>query len=230
MSSIYLIDYYSNSIDSIIHRSSIISKLIFLVLVLSSILLTKSLINLLFIVSTIFILIIVAKLPFLKILKWSLFLVFFASLFAVSQIGYGLLPIQTTLKAMSASLLMLLIICTTPYPEIFSIFNRISTTLASIMFLSYRFFFLLLDEIEMKLKAIKIRGGYSGSLIKRMKNIGMLIGSLFILSIEKSERIYNILRIRGFKGKVYCFREHEFAPRDLLLIGIGLIILLGMFV
>lgn len=229
MSSIYLIDYYSNSIDSIIHRSSIISKLIFLVLVLSSILLAKSLINLLFIASTIIILIILAKLPFFKILKWSLFIVFFASLFAVSQIGYGLLPIQTILKALSASLLMLLIICTTPYPEIFSIFNGISTTLASIMFLSYRFFFLLLGEIEMKLSIMKVRGGYSSSLIKRMENIGMLIGSLFISSIEKSERIYNILRIRGFKGRVYYFGEHKFTPRDLLLIGVGSIVLLVMF-
>ncbi len=230
MSSIYIIDYYSNNLESVIHKSSTISKIIFLILVLISILLTKSLFKLLLIIFVIITLIKVAKLPILKILSWSLFLVFFASLFAISQISYGLLPLQTILRAFCASSLMFLIICTTPYPRIFSVFNKISTTLASIMFLSYRFFFLLLDEMEVKLKILKVRGGYSGSLLKRMKNIGMLIGSLFISSIEKSERIYNILRIRGFKGKIYSFEEHKFRLSDLFLVIIGIIIFLVIFI
>jgi len=223
MSSIYLIDYYSNNIDSPIHKISPISKLLFFLLILLSILFSNRVQHLLILIAIIVSLILIAKLPLLKILKWSLYLAFFASIFAISQIGYGILPILTFLKAESAALLALFIVCTTPYPKIFSMVNKISTTLASTMFLSYRFFFLLIDEVEMKLKCMKVRGGYSGGIIKKIKNIGSLIGYLLVSSIEKSERIYNALKVRGFRGRIYSLSESKIGIRDSPLIAVGAI-------
>ena len=91
------------------------------------------------------------------------------------------------------------------------------------MFLSYRFFFLLIDEVEMKLKCMKVRGGYSGGIIKKIKNIGSLIGYLLVSSIEKSERIYNALKVRGFRGKIYSLSESKIGIRDFPLIAVGAI-------
>ena len=226
MSSIYLIDHYSNSIKSIVHGSSVRSKLLFLFLTLTAILLSKSVYDLVLIILVELLLIKVANLPLIKLFRWSLYAGFFASLFAMSQLGHGYLPLQTLLKAEGASLLILLIICTTPYTMLFSLFNNISTTLASTMFLTYRFFFLMVDEMETKIKILKIRGGYSGGIVKTMKNLGMVMGQTFITCIDKSQRIYSILSVRGFAGKVFSLKKDRFRLLDSIIITAGVLILI----
>lgn len=227
MSSIYLIDYYSNTIKSVIHRVTVVSKTIFLLLVLLSIVVSKSFSSLFLILFIIIVLIMMAKLPVLKILKWSLYPAFFASLFAISQIQYGLLPLQTMLRAIDAVLLTLLIVCTTPYPAFFSLVSRVSIILANVFFTAYRYFFLVVDEIQTKIRVMKVRGGYIGGPIKILKNIGLLIGRLFIHSIERSERLYDIMVVRGYQGVVFSRISLKFGLADLLFIAIGIVILVA---
>lgn len=230
MSSIYLVDYYSNTIKSVIHQITVIPKIIFLLFVLFSVVISKSLFDLLLIFFVIVFLIVIAQLPFLKILKWSLYPAFFASLFAISQIQYGLLPLQTMLKAIDAACLVLFVICTTPYPALFSLFGKISTLLANVFFMTYRFFFLIIDEIQTKIMMLKIRGGYAGGPIQTLKNIGSTIGRLFIHSIERSEKLYDIMITRGYRGVMFSRTSFRFRLFDLLFIGFGALIFLVIII
>jgi len=175
--------------------------------------------------SFLFFLMILAKLPIGLLLKWSFYPIFFSSIFALSQLGYGTLPLISIIKAEDAALLMLLLVTTTPYPRIFLLFQRISTTLTSVMFLTYRFFFLLIDNIETKIKVLKVRGGFVGGLQKKLKNIGMVIGEVFISSIDDAEKIYKILMVRGFNGRVYSLTEEKIGIDDVVLIFVSLLIL-----
>lgn len=226
MSSVYLIDYYSNITKSVIHQITAASKIIFLLLVLFSIVISKSFLNLFLIFLIIILLITVAKIPLLKILKWTIYPAFFASLFALSQIQYGLLPLQTMLRAVDAALLVIFIICTTPYPAIFSLLGKISPFLANLFFMTYRDIFLIIDKIQTKMKMLKVRGGYSGGITKTFKNLGLMIGHFLVYSLEKSEQLYSLLLVRGYRGLMSLKVNYKFGLLDLLLIALGNLILL----
>ncbi|MEM3062613.1 MAG: energy-coupling factor transporter transmembrane component T [Nitrososphaerota archaeon] len=229
MNSIYLIDYYSNLGKSSIHKLTIISKVIFFFCILFSIILSKTFSHLFFILFLIIFLIVLAQLPFLKILKWSLYPTFFAFLFAVSQINYGLLPFQTMLRALNAALLMLFMICTTPYPTLFNLIGRLSPFLASVFFMTYRYFFLIISEIQTKIKLMRIRGGYAGGIFMILKNLGQVIGHILIHFVEKSERLYNLMLIRGYRGKMFSKISYQFRILDLLFVMAGILIFLSLF-
>ena len=229
MSSIYLIDYYANSLKSDLHQMNNKTKFIFFLLFLFSILFTPSLSDLFFIFLIIFILILLAHLPLLKIFLWSIYPLFFAALFALSQIKFGLLPLKTLFRAWDASLLMLLLIYTTPYPLFFSFLKKISSPLASVFFLSYRYFFLIIDEIQRRNQMMKIRGGYQGGIKKSLKNIGVLIANLLIFTFQKGEKLYQLLLVRGYRGKMFSRRDFKMGIKDFFLIGVGLSIFLMVF-
>ncbi len=225
MSSIYLIDYYSNGIESFVHQRTTPAKIIFLLLILSSIVISHSLSFLIAILFLIIILIFLSRLSFAKLIKWALYPAFFAAIFALSQIKNPSLSLQTMLRATDAALLCLLIICTTPYPKIFSLISKVSPFLANIFFLTYQFIFLLIDGIEVRVKMMRIRGGYSGGIMRSLKNVGLTISHFLIHSVEKSERFYNFLIARGFRGAIHTRIDYRFNFLDLLLIGIGLEVL-----
>lgn len=224
MNEIYLIDYYSNNIRSLFHQRPALTKLFFLLLILLSIVISKSVFDLVLIFFTIIALIILAQLPFFKIFKWSLYPVFFALIFAVSQIKFGLLPLKTILKALDATLLMFFIFCTTPYPVFVSLILKISPILANTFFFTYRYFFLIISGIQTKFKVMRIRGGFSGGVLRTLKNIGLVIGSLFLSSIEKSQIVYEALIRRGFRGKFFIKESYQLKPFDFFFILMGLII------
>lgn len=226
MSSIYLIDYYSTSVKSFFHQTTPISKIIFLFVVLFFIIICRSVEWLIFILFLLFFLAFLAKLPPFKILKWALLPVFFSLFFALSQIGFGKLPYITILRAYDSAVLLLFVAATTPYNSLFSVFGKISPFLSNLIFIAYRFLFLIADEIETKFKMLKIRGGYSGGLIKTLKNVSFMLGKIFIHSFEKGEQIYKLLLARGYKGIVFLRVDYKFRINDFVLIFIAIFIFL----
>lgn len=201
MSEIYLIDYYANILKSPLHTLNPLTKVVFLVFILLSIILSTSISSLLLVFCLLIFLIILAKLPLFKILQWSLYPLFFASLFVISQIHYGTLPLITLLRALNAAVCLLFIFCTTPYPAIFSLLAKISQPLGLLFFLTYRYFFLIIDELQTKIKLMKVRGGFNQP-SKVLKNLAFAIGHFLIYALEKGERCYDILLIRGYRGRM----------------------------
>jgi cobalt/nickel transport system permease protein len=230
MSEIYLIDYYSNIITSPFHRLTPLTKIIFLAFLLLSIILSKSILFLLLIFGLVISLILISNLPLFKILKWILYPIFFAVLFSISQIQYGLLPLLTFLRAVCAALCLFLIFCTTPYPVIFSFFGKISPSLMNLFFFTYRYLFLIIDEIQKKLKILKIRGGYA-NYAKIFKNIAYVIGHFLVHSLEKSDGFYHICQIRGYRGRLSFKTDYKLSLNDFIFAGLAfLIFIFAVFV
>lgn len=98
--------------------------------------------------------------------------------------------------------------------------------MANVFFITYRCFFLIIDEIQTKIEMMKIRGGYAGGPIKILKNVGLVLGRLFIHSIERSEKLYDLLVVRGYRGVIFSRISYKFGLSDLLLIVIGITTLL----
>ena len=57
-----------------------------------------------------------------------------------------------------------------------------------------------------------------------------MIGSLFLRSYERSERIYAAMISRGFKGDIRTMRSGNLGPSDLVIIGAFLAYLLAVLV
>lgn len=221
MSSIYLIDYYANKKELPFQKMSVYFKLIFFVLTLFSIVTSNSLLILGVVIFTVYSLAVAGKLPFFKVFKWALYPTFFALIFAISQIG-STLAIRTLLRAFSAASLAIFFSFTTPYQQTFGIISKVSPFLGSLLFLTYRYLFMFISAIERKIKMVKIRGGGQ----KKIRSLGKIVGFFIISFLNRSENIYKILKIRGFKGKIGRTPEFKISFYDFFILTIGILIFL----
>ena len=102
----------------------------------------------------------------------------------------------------------LLLAYTTPFADLIDALRalRIPTVIVSIISFMYRYLAVLTDEAGRMSRARRSRsaeaprGRSGGSLTWRAKVTGSMVGSLFIRSYERSERIYAAMLARGFTG------------------------------
>ncbi len=225
------IDNLSLNGNSILHKAGTISKVILTLLILISIIVSKDLYRLSGLISIVLALFVVGKIPIVQIghlaLYPALFSVFFAVLSAQQGWVAGLVII---LKAVGAALTMLLLITTTPYVDVFSVFSLFMPSLiVDIFLMTYRSFFIIADKLNNLLTSIRLKGGYKPwQIVLNFKTIASMLGTLIIQSFEMSERMYKIYELRGYSGKIPIRTDLKPATKlDFLLCLAGLIILTG---
>ena len=104
----------------------------------------------------------------------------------------------------------LLLAYTTPFADLIDALRalRIPTVIVSIISFMYRYLAVLPDEAGRMNRARQARsaeaprGRSGGSLGWRARVTGAMVGSLFIRSYERSERIYAAMLARGFTGQL----------------------------
>ena len=102
---------------------------------------------------------------------------------------------------------------------------KLPAILVSVVMLMYRYLFVLVDEAQRMLRARSARSaaigtGSGGSVVWRAKSAGGMAGSLFIRTLDRSERIYMAMLARGYDGGI---RQQTAAPlRRLALVQISL--------
>jgi cobalt/nickel transport system permease protein len=94
----------------------------------------------------------------------------------------------------------------------------------------YRYIFVIADEALRLFRAREARsanpeGKAAGSIRWRASVLGGMIGSLFIRSYERSERIYAAMLSRGFDGEVRTLRVQEMGLADVLTMGAFIVFL-----
>ena len=91
---------------------------------------------------------------------------------------------------------------------------KLPETLVAVVMLMYRYLFVLVEEAQRMLRARAARSaavgpGSGGSLIWRASSAGGMAGSLFIRTLDRSERIYMAMLARGYDGSI---RQRGAAP------------------
>lgn len=102
----------------------------------------------------------------------------------------------------------LLLTFTTPFHDLVDALRdlRLPRILVAIIGFMYRYLAVLGDEASRMLRARSARsataaaGASGGSIGWRARVTGQMVGSLFLRSYERSERIYDAMRARGFDG------------------------------
>jgi cobalt/nickel transport system permease protein len=149
-----------------------------------------------------------------KLASWSL-----------SITDQGIIAFTSILtKAWLAVLMATLLSVTTTFPELLSAMRalRIPKVIVSIVSFMYRYIFVIADEALRLQRAKEARsanphGNRGGSLLWRAKVLGGMIGSLFLRSYERSERIYAAMLSRGFDGQIRTMRSQGLESSDVMI-------------
>ena len=130
------------------------------------------------------------------------------TLFALTGTREGLdFFISVLLKSWASVTAAVVLTATTPPLRLLEALRalRIPAVLVAIVMLMYRYLFVLVDEAQSLMRARTARSAAigpksGGSLVWRAKSVGGMAGSLFIRTLDRSERIYMAMLARGYDG------------------------------
>lgn len=129
----------------------------------------------------------------------------------------GLLRL-TVLSAKLAGMisLMLVLLATTPLPEVFKAARALGLPrlLVLLLLLTYRYVFLLMEEFARLRIALRVRGFRNSANLHSYRTIGQVAGTLLVRSQERSDRVAQAMRCRGFDGEFRTLHEFRAGWRD----------------
>jgi len=134
----------------------------------------------------------------------------------------GLTVLWNTLaKAWLSTLGLILLSATTPFPRLLRGLERLGLPRVMVMILSfmYRYIFVLVDEAMRMQRARESRSvatshPFSRRWLWQISALGGVIGTLFIRSYERGERVYRAMLARGYDGEIRTLSELRFSLAD----------------
>jgi cobalt/nickel transport system permease protein len=247
------IDQYSN-LDSLIHKLDPRTKLIATIAFILAVVITPVTEWPAFVGYALFIsvLTLVSRLPLLYVLKRALLIIPFVLLIGVFNIFRPGEPLTTmhlwhwqlsithegllvfwnvSAKAIISSLALILLSSTTRFTNLLRGLQTLRMPKVLVMTLSfaYRYIFVLIDEAMRMWRARESRN-FGGRWIWQIKTIGNMIGTLFIRSYERGERVYAAMLSRGYEGQVRGIDTLSFTPVDAYFAAIAVLFLASMCV
>jgi cobalt/nickel transport system permease protein len=155
--------------------------------------------------------------PLSFILKRSLIIIPFALMIGLFNLFFKPFLVFFNILAKSwLSVLALIILSTTSdFPTLLKALEslgvpRLFTTILSFM---YRYIFTLLDQVK-KLERARAARSYGRRGLFQMRAVGNMLGSLFINTYERGERIYQAMLARGYHGHAHTPRRFVLTAAD----------------
>jgi cobalt/nickel transport system permease protein len=137
-------------------------------------------------------------------------------------------------KAWLSVLIATMLVTSTTFPDLVSAMRslRVPKILVSVISFMYRYIFVIADEALRLNRARESRsaspkGAAQGSIIWKTRVLGGMIGSLFLRSYERSERIHAAMLSRGFDGAIRTMSSRDLGRGDFLIMAAFLIYLLA---
>jgi cobalt/nickel transport system permease protein len=233
------IDQYSD-LDSFVHRLDPRTKTLVVLVFVLVVMATPPTDWPAFALGTVLIagLILLAQLPPLYVLKRSAVVAPFVLMIALSlpffeggqvagscNVGWwqvsvtyeGLLVLwNVVVKSWLSALGLILLSATTPFPRLLKGLERLGVPRVMVMILSfmYRYLFVLVDE-AMRMERARESRNLGGGRVWQARTLGNMIGTLFLRSYERAERVYQAMLARGFDGEMRTLSELRFGRADL---------------
>lgn len=142
--------------------------------------------------------------------------------------------VSILLKSWLSVQIAVVLTASTPFPALLRAMRGLGLpkVLVAIAGFTYRYIFVIGDEALRLMQARAARSGVlrpqgvpkggapsgrrGGNVFWRARVTGGMAGSLFLRSIERSERIYDAMAARGYDGEVRSLRPPALRPSDLL--------------
>jgi len=144
-------------------------------------------------------------------------LVFVVLFVALRWDGTWETPLSLALRPLTSSMLVVWLVGTTPYPDLFAPLSRVMPrVLGDGLFLTYRALFELLARAQRLFRALHLRGGENMPARRRLPLAGEGLGTLVLYSFERSQRLYATMLLRGHSGRICgCRHWAEWSGADL---------------
>lgn len=102
--------------------------------------------------------------------------------------------------------------------------------IVQMMMFTYRYIFVLVDELHRMMVSAYSRGFRNKGNIYTLKIVGNLVGMLFVRSFERTQRIYNAMISRGYKGHLSTIEEFKICKADFFKASVILGLAVGIIV
>ena len=121
-------------------------------------------------------------------------------------------------KAAALVLLALVLLATAPLDATLKAAHalRVPGLLVQLTLLSYRYLFLLADELGRLRIAVRVRGYRNRANLHSYRTIGAVTGSLLVRGWERAERVGQAMRCRGFDGRFRSLSGFRTTAADVL--------------
>ncbi len=217
------IDFWAANGTGHFHRASVIAKLLFVLCVVASAIAAREPVPLAAVYVFLVVVAAASGLPWRSIVFLSFYAAIFALFYAFSLRGRPATYALLLLKAITPACAVGMLITSTPYPRIFSFLsNLLPEVLAAGLFMTYRTLFILLDMMHNFATAIRLRGGFApGNIIKNGASIAKGIGGLLVQAVERSQRLFAVMFVRGYSGSMARRHAGGLVIHDWLPLGTG---------
>ncbi len=122
---------------------------------------------------------------------------------------------NVVIKAWLSILSLILLTSTTKVPSLLKGLEQLHLPRVMVMILSfmYRYLFVLIDEM-MRMKQARDSRNFGGGWLWQIRTISNMVGTLFIRSYERGERVYAAMVARGFDGQTRTLDRLRFKRLD----------------
>ena len=203
------IDLIASSGRTVWHRASAIAKLALALLIVILAVSAPRLETLIALYALVWVLVLSSRLPLRLAIAAAGYPLAFSLLFVLGRWdGTWRTPLTLVLRPLTASLAAVWLVGTTPYPDLFAPISRLlPRSVADGLVLTYRALVQLLDRAERLWRALRLRGGASGSPRRRLTAAGEGLGTLVLAGFERGQRLQGVMQLRGYDGRV-CGCRH----------------------
>lgn len=136
--------------------------------------------------------------------------------------------VSIMVKSWLSVLMALLLTATTTFPDLMHGMRGIGipAVLVAVIGFMYRYIFVLADEVLRLVRARESRMATGpagqrtgGSLAWRAKVVGGMVGSLFVRTLARSDRVYQAMASRGYTGEMRWLNKPQLRSSDIAIAG-----------
>ncbi|TET52558.1 MAG: hypothetical protein E3J54_06270 [Actinobacteria bacterium] len=226
---IAFLDHLAYDLDSFWHRASPVSKVVFLILAISAIIISTKSLYLAALFVLFLLLMSLSNLPVFTLSLLLLYPLFFGLVFSLSRVGEAAtFPLVTLLRAVTAAEAVLLVLATTHYVDLFAVLQIVLPyTISDTMFITYRSFFMILDSLRNTVNIARLRGAYSFfTIFRNLRLAGRVLGHSLIHAYQTNETTQRALILRGYEGRIITSRSAlRLSHYDFVIFFLGILLL-----
>ncbi len=137
---------------------------------------------------------------------------------------------RLTLKTCSLLLIFLSLISTMSTADLAHALHslKIPAKLVLLLLITYRYIFLIEDELQTLLRAAKVRNFKPGTGLHCYRTYAYLLGMLLVRAAERAQRVHKAMLCRSFNGHFHSLREYHNQSQDYCFLVLVSIIALTM--
>ena len=187
-----------------LHRLPVWSKVALAAVLLGAVVSTWNLSYLAAAIVVTYALAVLGRLPIRLMATVALYPLAFSALLALTG-GFGLAGgVAIIAKSFGAASVALLVGLSTPYPALFGALGRVLPAFVNdALLMTYRSLFILGDTMGNLLRTVHLRGNLSVRRpVTALRSIGLALGNLVLATYDLAQADYDIMRVRGYSGRI----------------------------